>query len=96
MATQENIQKAINLLAVAQDDEMHWAFSHEINSQSDLDNIEIEDAKSFNFTFEDVEIKANELNTTNNTKTNLKSSGKQKLIDLGLTEDEVNIIYGNN
>tara|TARA_R100000005_G_C5001165_1_gene208193 strand:- start:4788 stop:5084 length:297 start_codon:yes stop_codon:yes gene_type:complete len=25
-----------------------------------------------------------------------KNSGKQKLIDLGLTEDEVNIIYGNN
>jgi len=24
------------------------------------------------------------------------TSGKQKLIDLGLTEDEVNIIYGNS
>ena len=47
-----------------------------------------------------INTKATELETAEQTKItnkeNNKASGKQKLIDLGLTEDEVNIIYGNN
>lgn len=47
-----------------------------------------------------INTKATELETTEQTKETTKAdnkvSGKQKLIDLGLTEDEVNIIYGNN
>ncbi len=47
-----------------------------------------------------VDTKATELETAEQTKEtnkeNNKASGKQKLIDLGLTEDEVNIIYGDN
>ena len=39
MATQFNIQKAINLLAKEQDSEIRWSFSHNINNQTDLDNI---------------------------------------------------------
>jgi len=48
----------------------------------------------------DIENKLSEMNTAweneKQQKINNKDSGKQKLIDLGLTEDEVNIIYGDN
>ena len=61
MATQDNIQKAINLLAKEQDSEIRWSFSHSINNQTDLDNIDVEDDKTFTFTFADVETKADEI-----------------------------------
>jgi hypothetical protein len=35
MATQKNIQNAINLLAKEQDSEIRWSFSHTINNQTD-------------------------------------------------------------
>ena len=47
-----------------------------------------------------VNAKATELQTAEDNKENQKATnkinGKQKLIDLGLTEDEVDIIYGDN
>ena len=55
------IDKAINKLAVLQDDQMRWSYSHSISSQSDLDNVNVEDGKSFNFNWQDVQSKANEL-----------------------------------
>tara|TARA_R100000951_G_scaffold49288_1_gene41653 strand:+ start:568 stop:855 length:288 start_codon:yes stop_codon:yes gene_type:complete len=93
MATQDNIQKAINLLAKEQDSEIRWSFSHSINNQTDLDNIDVEDDKTFTFTFADVETKADELDAEDVAKVDLKASAKAKLISgEALTEDEANTI----
>jgi len=93
MATQNNIQKAINLLAKEQDSEIRWSYSHIINNQTDLDNIDVEDDKAFTFTFADVETKADELDTADDSKEDLKASAKAKLIaGEALTEDEANTI----
>ena len=94
MATQSNIQKSINLLAVAQDSEIHWSYSHNINNQTDLDNISVEDNKSFNFTFADVETKANELENEKQADATNKANGNQKLLDLGLTQAEATALTG--
>ena len=93
MATQSNIQKAINLLAKEQDSEIRWSYSHIINNQTDLDNIDVEDDKAFTFTFADVETRADELDAVDNSKEDLKASAKAKLIaGEALTEDEANTI----
>jgi len=93
MATQSNIQKAINLLAKEQDSEIRWSFSHIITNQTNLDNIDVEDDKAFTFTFADVETKADELDTADDAKVDLKASAKAKLIaGEALTEDEANTI----
>lgn len=93
MATQLNIQNAINLLAKEQDSEIRWSFSHNINNQTDLDNIDVEDNKSFTFTFADVETKADELDTADNAKVDLKASAKAKLVaGTPLTEEEASTI----
>ena len=95
MATQFNIQKAINLLAKEQDSEIRWSFSHNINNQTDLDNINVENDKAFTFTFADVETRADELDTADNSKEDLKASAKAKLIaGEKLTEEEANILVG--
>ena len=95
MATQKNIQNAINLLAKEQDSEIRWSFSHQINNQTDLDNIDVEDNKSFTFTFADVETKADELDTADNAKVDLKASAKAKLMaGEALTEEEANVMIG--
>ena len=86
MATQFNIQKAINLLAKEQDSEIRWSFSHNINVEND---------KAFTFTFADVETRADELDTADNSKEDLKASAKAKLIaGEKLTEEEANILVG--
>ena len=93
MATQSNIQKAINLLAKEQDSEIRWSFSHIINNQTDLDNIDVEDDKAFTFTFADVETKADELDTADDAKVDLKASAKAKLIaGEALTQEEADTI----
>ena len=93
MATQLNIQNAINLLAVEQDSEIKWSYSHIINNQTDLDNIDVEDNKAFTFTFADVETRADELDTADNAKADLKASAKAKLIaGEPLTEEEADTI----
>ena len=95
MATQFNIQKAINLLAKEQDSEIRWSFSHNINNQTDLDNINVENDKAFTFTFADVETRADELDTADNSKEDLKASAKAKLIaGEKLTEEEANTLVG--
>ena len=95
MATQFNIQKAINLLAKEQDSEIRWSFSHNINNKTDLDNINVENDKAFTFTFADVETRADELDTADNSKEDLKASAKAKLIaGEKLTEEEANILVG--
>jgi hypothetical protein len=86
------ISKAINKLAVAQDDQIRWSYSHLISSQSDLDNINVEDGKSFNFTWQDVQSKANELEQEEQAKIDAKASALAKLSALGLTEEEVQAI----
>ena len=86
MATQFNIQKAINLLAKEQDSEIRWSFSHDITNQIDLDNINVENDKAFTFTFADVETKAEELETAEQTKKQNKVSAYKKL---EMTYDEI-------
>ena len=78
--------KAINILAVAQDDQMRWSYSHNINNQTDLDNIEVEDGKSFDFTWEDVVAKATELEQEDNNKKNTKVSAYKKM---EMTDEEI-------
>tara|TARA_Y100001970_G_C13568418_1_gene524986 strand:+ start:236 stop:523 length:288 start_codon:yes stop_codon:yes gene_type:complete len=86
MATQKNIQKAINLLAVEQDSEIRWSFSHIINNQTDLDNINVEDDKAFTFTFADVQTKADEIEAEEEVKKDNKLSAYRKL---SMTDDEI-------
>ena len=85
-------KKAINLLAKEQDSEIRLVFLNNINNQTE-DNIDVEDNKSFTFTFADVETKADELDTADNAKEDLKASAKAKLIaGEALTEEEANTI----
>ncbi len=86
------ISKAINKLAVEQDDQIRWSYSHSISSQSDLDNINVEDGKSFNFTWQDVQNKVAELEQEEQAKKDAKASALAKLSALGLTEEEVKAI----
>jgi hypothetical protein len=86
------ISKAINKLAVAQDDQIRWSYSHSISNQSDLDNINVEDGKSFNFDWQDVQSKANELEQEQQANIDAKASALAKLSALGLTEEEVQAI----
>jgi len=90
------ISKAINKLAVEQDDQIRWSYSHLISNQSDLDNINVEDEKSFNFNWNDVQAKANELEQADiqakQAKIDAKASALAKLSALGLTEEEVQAI----
>ena len=86
-------KNAINLLAKEQDSEIRWSYSHDITNQTDLDNIDVEDNKLFTFTFADVETKADELDTADNAKVDLKASAKAKLIaGEALTEEEASTI----
>ena len=83
--------KAINLLAVAQDDQMRWSYSStlELNGQEALDSIEVEDGKSFNFTWSDVEAKKAEIDAEEQAKKDNKLSAYRKL---SMTDDEIKVI----
>lgn len=83
--------KAINLLAVAQDDQMRWSYSStlELNGQEALDSIEVEDGKSFNFTWSDVEAKKAEIDAEEQAKKDNKLSAYRKL---SMTDDEIKAI----
>jgi hypothetical protein len=87
------IGKAINILAVAQDDTMRWSYDGFITNETEFNNISVEDDKSFNFTWADVQAKATELEAEDNAKEDVKTSAKAKLIaGEALTEDEANTI----
>lgn len=90
------IETAINNLAVAQDKTLRWSHEWFINEKKDFDNIKIEDDKSFNFNWNDVQAKANELEQANiqakQAKIDAKESALAKLSALGLTEEEVQAI----
>ena len=85
-----NIEKAINILAVTQDNTMKWKHEGFINNETDFNNITVEDNKSFNFTWADVQAKATELDN----ETAPQVSGNQKLLDLGLTQAEATALTG--
>ena len=85
-----NIEKAINILAVAQDNTMKWQYEGFINNETDFNNITVEDNKSFNFTWADVQAKATELDN----EISPQVSGNQKLLDLGLTQAEATALTG--
>ena len=85
-----NIEKAINILAVAQDNTMKWQYEGFINDETDFNNITVEDNKSFNFTWADVQAKATELDN----EISPQVSGNQKLLDLGLSQAEATALTG--
>jgi hypothetical protein len=90
------IETAINNLAVAQDKTLRWSHEWFINEKKDFDNIIIYNGKSFNFNWNDVQAKANELEQAQEqakqAKIDAKASALAKLSALGLTEEEVQAI----
>ena len=74
------IHEAINKLAVEQDETLHWEILGFCETEADFNAIEVEDNKSFNFTWSDVQAKATELENEKQAKIDLKASAKAKLI----------------
>ena len=84
---------AVNRLAVAQDSELRYWHKGYCKTEADFNNITVEDDKSFNFTWADVQAKATECEAEDNAKEDVKASAKAKLISgEALTEDEANTI----
>ena len=91
------IEKAVNLLAVAQSDKLRYSYIGFCKTEEDFNNIN--GVENFNFTWADVIAKAEELETAEvnekTAKANLKASAKAKLIaGEALTEDEANELVG--
>jgi hypothetical protein len=89
-----NIENAILFLAKQQDNQLYYRFNGFINNETDFNNITVEDNKSFNFSWSDVQAKATELENEKTTKDNAQVSGNQKLLDLGLTQAEATALTG--
>ena len=89
-----NIENAILVLAKQQDNQLYYRFDGFINNETDFNNITVEDNKSFNFSWSDVQAKATELENEETAKTNNKATGNQKLLDLGLTQAEATALTG--
>ena len=89
------ITDAINKLAVAQDETLRYEIVGFCETEADFNAIQIEDGKSFNFTWSDVQAKATELEAEEQAQKDLKASAKAKLIaGEKLTEEEANILVG--
>ena len=80
------IHEAINKLAVEQDATMRYEILGFCKTEADFNAIEIENDKSFNFTWADVQAKATELEQEANDKKNTKVSAYRKL---EMTDDEI-------
>ena len=83
------ITDAINKLAVAQDETLRYEIVGFCETEADFNAIQIEDGKSFNFTWSDVQAKATELEAEEQTKKDNKLSAYRKL---SMTDDEINAI----
>tara|TARA_R100001015_G_C4480073_1_gene60844 strand:+ start:190 stop:471 length:282 start_codon:yes stop_codon:yes gene_type:complete len=83
------IDKAINRLATEQDATLHYSYVGFINSEADFKKINIEDDKSFNFTWSDVQAKATEIEQEVQTKKDNKLSAYRKM---DMTDDEIKAI----
>ena len=83
------IDKAINRLATEQDATLHYSYVGFINSEEDFKKINIEDDKSFNFTWSDVQAKATEIEQEVQTKKDNKLSAYRKM---DMTDDEIKAI----
>ena len=57
----QQIDRAINRLATAQDPNLHYSYTGFITSEEDFNKINVEDDKSFNFSWSDVQAKAAEI-----------------------------------
>jgi|TARA_R100000081_G_scaffold80471_1_gene47517 hypothetical protein len=87
------ITDAINKLAVAQDETLRYEIVGFCENEADFNAIQIEDSKSFNFTWADVQAKATELEAEEQAKIDTKASAKAKLVaGEALTEEEANTI----
>lgn len=67
-----------------------WTGEHRMS----YENIIVHDASITKPTLEEVNAKIQELKDIDTAKINAKASGKQKLLDLGLTEEEVKALIG--
>ena len=83
------IHEAINKLAVEQDATMRYEIVGFCETETDFNAIEIENDKSFNFTWADVQAKATELEAEEQTKKDNKLSAYRKL---SMTDDEINAL----
>ncbi len=83
------ITLAINRLAVAQDETLRYEIVGFCETEADFNAIQIEDNKSFNFTWADVQAKATELEAEEQTKKDNKLSAYRKL---SMTDDEINAL----
>jgi hypothetical protein len=93
-----NIDKAINKLAIAQDNTMSYEYENSIINEQDFNNINVHNNKSFNFTWADVQAKATELEKAEQQAKAQKEAdalaGNNKLLELGLTQAQVTAMTG--
>lgn len=78
------IEKAINNLAVAQDNTLSWRIYGYCKTEEDFNNIE--GVENFNFTWADVQAKATELESNDQTEKTNKVSAYRKL---SMTDAEI-------
>ena len=87
---------ALEKLALEQDNKIKWFYYGSLLNENDFNNINVQDGKSFNFDWNDVQAKANELEQDDiqakQAKEIAKASALAKLSALGLTEEEVQAI----
>ena len=91
------ISKAINRLAVAQDATLHYSYEGLMTDEASFNAINVEDGKTFSFSWADVQAKATELETAETDakaiKEANKASAKAKLIaGEALTAEEADTI----
>ena len=87
------IATAINNLAVAQDANLHYSYSGFITNETGFNAINVEDGKTFSFSWTDVQAKATELENADAQKVTDKANAKEKLIaGEALTQAEADTI----
>jgi hypothetical protein len=83
---------ALEKLALEQDNKIKWFYYGSLLNENDFNNINVEDNKSFNFTWSDVQAKATELEQEEQQAKAQKEAdalaGNNKLLELGLTQAE--------
>ena len=91
-------EKALNQLAINQDKNIRWSFTGLLETEDDFNAVNVEDNKSFNFTWSDVVAKATELEQAEQQAKAQKEAdalaGNNKLLELGLTQAQVTAMTG--
>jgi hypothetical protein len=90
------IDKAIQNLAIKNSDELVIEIKNVVNNENDFNNYVnvLNKSKPSYLTWSNVQSEMDLLEQEEENKENKKASGKQKLLDLGLTEEEVKALMG--